>query len=248
MLDTLLLFEIGVAVMGGLVHGALGFGFPIIATPLLALFMDLKQAVLLTLFPTIITNVFSLKKDNSFSDIWKEYKLLIVGVIGGSFIGTNLLIIYNSPYYKLILVAVILLYLNKTRLKISINHLVKEHRQSMIFMMGVLSGFIGGISNIMVPVLVILLLELNLEKKRFIGVMNFCFITNKSLQVIFFGIHGSFNVDNLGVIALLVLASIFGFKLGSLIQDKIDEAIYKKLLHTILWVLSLYLLYATFYM
>jgi len=149
--DGLLLFEIGVAVMGGLVHGTLGFGFPIIATPLFALFMDLKQAVLLTLFPTIVTNVFSLKKDNSFSDIWKEYRLLILGVIGGSVIGTNLLIIYNSPYYKLILVAVILLYLNKTRLKISITHLVQEHRQSMILMMGLLSGFVGGISNIMSP-------------------------------------------------------------------------------------------------
>ncbi len=248
MFDALFFFEISVAFVAGVVHGVFGFGFPIIATPLFALFVDLKRAVLYTLFPTIATNIFSLKKDNSFSDIWKEYKLLIVGVIGGSLIGTNLLILSNSPYYKLILVAVILLYLNKTRLKISISHWVRDYRQSMIFIMGVLSGFIGGISNIMVPVLVILLLELNLEKKRFIGVMNFCFITNKSLQVLLFGVHGSFSVDNLGLMLLFVVMSVIGFKMGSFIQDKIDEGMYKKLLHALLWILSFYLVYATFYM
>jgi hypothetical protein len=246
MFDALEAFEIGIAVIAGLVHGIFGFGFPIVATPLFALFMDLKNAVLYTLFPTIATNVLSLKKENTFGAIWREYGLLIISVIVGSLIGTNLLILYNSPYYKLILAAVILLYLTKARLNISMTSLIQEHRQTMIVAMGCLSGFIGGISNIMVPVLVILLLELHLEKKRLIGVMNFCFIANKSLQVVIFGMHGSFG-DNLFVIVLLVAASIIGFALGSRVHDKIDERVYKKLLHAVLWILSFYLIFDVFH-
>lgn len=243
MFDALFAYEIMIALAASFVHGIFGFGFPIVATPLFALFMDLKNAVLHTLFPTIVTNIFSLKKDNSFREIWNEYWLLILGVIFGSLIGTNLLIIYNTPYYKLILVAVILLYLNKTRLNISIATLVARKKQTMIAIMGILSGFIGGISNIMVPVIVILLLELHLEKKKMIGVMNFCFITNKSFQVVIFGFHGSFDSNNVLTIAFLVVASIIGFYMGSRIQDKIDERVYKKLLHGVLWILSFYLVY-----
>ena len=39
------------------IHGMLGFGFPLVATPVLALFMDLRAAVLLTLVPTVSINL-----------------------------------------------------------------------------------------------------------------------------------------------------------------------------------------------
>jgi hypothetical protein len=36
----------------GLAHGTLGFGFPLISTPLVALFADVKTAVLVTVVRT----------------------------------------------------------------------------------------------------------------------------------------------------------------------------------------------------
>lgn len=248
MIDSLLLFEGTVALVAGAIHGVLGFGFPLISTPLFAIFMDLKHAILLTLFPTIATNALSLKRDNSFGDIWKAYWPLILSVGIGSLVGTNLLVVYNSPYYKLILVAVIVLYLTKGRLKISLTRFVESYRGVTVFVMGFLSGFVGGISNIMIPVIIILLLELHLDKKRLIGVMSFYFITNKTLQVIIFGIHDSFDPQHLMIILYLVIVSSIGFKFGSAVQDKIDEQMYKKVLHVLLWCVAFYLTYATFYM
>ena len=66
MQSEFLLFEVIIVLLAGFFHGVVGFGFPMIATPLFVLFLDLKQAVLYTLFPTLITNVVSLKKANSF--------------------------------------------------------------------------------------------------------------------------------------------------------------------------------------
>ena len=39
----------------GLVHGTFGIGFPLVATPLLALVTDVRTAVLITLLPTMAT-------------------------------------------------------------------------------------------------------------------------------------------------------------------------------------------------
>ncbi len=248
MMETNFLWiELLIVLFSGIFHGMLGFGFPMIATSLFAIFMDLKKAVLYTLLPTIAVNFLSLKKDNSFSYIWKHYKLLISSVIIGSFVGTNLLVFYYTDYYKLILAFSILLYLNKTRLNLSITHTVHKHPKEMTILFGFLSGLAGGMANIMIPVLLILILELNLEKKRAIGVMNFCFIANKTLQVIIFGYNGSFNPQTFPYIFLFIIVAMIGFFLGSRVQDKIDEVLYKKILNAILWPLSFYLIISTFY-
>ena len=43
----------------GLSQGAMGFGFPAISTPLLALMTDIKTAVLLNLLPNMTVNIIS---------------------------------------------------------------------------------------------------------------------------------------------------------------------------------------------
>lgn len=248
MMGEYFFFEASIVFVSGIVHGVLGFGFPMLATPLFALFMDLKQAVLYTLVPTISVNYFSLKKDNAFGSIWREYRLLIGSVIVGSLVGTTLLVYYYSQYYKLILAGVILLYLNKTRLNLSLSEPFKRFPLMMIACFGFLSGFVGGIANIMIPVLIIVIMELNLDKKRAIGVMSFCFITNKALQTMLFSVYGSFETEALMRIVPFVVIAVAGFFLGSRVQDHIDEARYRKVLNLVLWVLSLYLVLSTLYM
>ena len=246
MFDSFFWIQAFIVLFSGIAHGVLGFGFPMISTPLFAIMMDLKKAVLYSLLPTIGVNFFSLKKDNSFSSIWSEYKVLIASVIVGSLVGTNILVLYYSDYYKLILSGVILLYLNKERLNFSLSKSVMKHPVVMTLIIGFLSGIVGGIANIMIPVLLILILELGLDKKRSIGVMSFCFITNKTLQVIIFGYHGSFNDHSLPYIIPFIILAVLGFFIGSRIQDKINEMLYKKMLNIILWVLSFYLILSTF--
>ena len=246
MLDDFFIIQALIVLCSGIVHGVFGFGFPMISTPLFAIMMDLKKAVLYSLLPTIAVNFFSLKKDNSFSAIWHEYKLLICSVVFGSIVGTNILVLFYSDYYKLVLAGVILLYLNKERLNFSTSHHVTHYPRTMTIIIGFLSGIVGGIANIMIPVLLILILELNLDKKRSIGVMSFCFITNKMLQVIIFGYHGSFNNQSMPYIIPFIFIAVMGFFIGSKIQDKINEILYKKLLNIVLWLLSFYLILSTF--
>ena len=44
-------------IFAGLVHGTLGLGFPLVSTPLIALVLDVRAAILLTLLPTAAVNL-----------------------------------------------------------------------------------------------------------------------------------------------------------------------------------------------
>lgn len=248
MFGEFFLFEVLIVLVAGFFHGIVGFGFPMIATPLFVIFLDLKQAVLYTLFPTLVTNIISLKKENSFGTIWKEFWPLILSVVVGSIIGTHLLVVYYNHYYKLVVAGVMLLYLNKERLRFSLTHAVARQKGSVTVAMGILSGLVGGMANIMSPVLIMLILELKLDKKHAIGVMSFCFIANKTLQILIFGYHGSFTVENSALIALFVAISLIGFWIGNKIHERIDEKLYTMILNRLLWVISFYLIFSTFYM
>lgn len=52
-------FALFVMALAGFVHGALGLGFPLVATPLLALVTDVKTAIVFTLLPTLASTIIS---------------------------------------------------------------------------------------------------------------------------------------------------------------------------------------------
>jgi len=245
-LDNLLLFQFAIFLLSGFVHGLLGFGFPMIATPLLSTFLSIKEAVLLTLFPTMVSNAQVIKKTGNFKKIWQEYKLIIIFVVLGSFIGTNFLIVFNSPYYKLILALVILLYLNKEKMKISLEKTILNNPKKMMILFGLLSGIVSGLVNIMLPVLVIYVLEMKLLKNISFTLMNFCFLASKVTQIFIFGGHGDFSFDFMMFMIPVILISIVGLLLGEKIRNFINEELYKKMLIWLLWALSLYLVFDTF--
>ncbi|HIP29383.1 MAG TPA: sulfite exporter TauE/SafE family protein [Sulfurospirillum arcachonense] len=245
-MDSILLFSLPIFLLSGFAHGLLGFGFPMVATPLLSVFLSVKEAVLLTLFPTLVANTRVIKKGGNFFDIWKEYKLLITFVVFGSFLGTNFLINYDTPYYKLLLAFVILLYLNRDYMKISLEKIFLKNPIIMMILFGFLSGIVSGLVNIMIPILVIYIIESKISKEKSFVLMNFCFFSSKLTQIIIFGTNGNFSLDFSYMMIPIIFISILGLILGEKIRKYIDEKLYKKILIWLLWLLSIYLILDTF--
>jgi len=246
MMDNVLLFSLPIFLLSGFVHGLLGFGFPMIATPLLSVFISVKEAVLLTLFPTLVSNVQVIKKSENFYVVFKEYIVLIVSVIMGSFLGTSFLVYYNTPYYKLLLSFLILLYLNKDYLRISLEKIVFENPIKMMILFGFFSGIASGLVNIMIPILVIYIIESKVLKETAFVLMNLCFFSSKLTQIFIFGTNGDFSLNFTFLMIPIITISILGLFLGDKIRKYIDEKFYKKILTGLLWMLSIYLILDTF--
>lgn len=247
-MDNLALLEIFIFFFSGFVHGILGFGFPMVATPLLSLFLTIKESVLLTLFPTMFVNAKVVKKSGKFKEIFFEYKYLIISVLIGSFVGTNFLILFYSKSYTLLLAFVIFLYLNTKKIKFSLYEQIQSYPKSIMVVFGLISGIVSGLVNIMIPVLIIYILESKLPKNKALIVMNGCFLASKMLQVLIFGFHGSFSVSFLIFMFPVVAISLIGLFLGSKIREKVNEEIYVKILRLSLWGLASYLCVKYFYM
>src|SRR5687768_8281195 len=57
---TVMLWIAAAVLLAGFIQGALGFGFPLIATPMVAAAADMRTAVITVLIPTLATTIVTL--------------------------------------------------------------------------------------------------------------------------------------------------------------------------------------------
>jgi len=67
------LLFLAVSLLAAFVHGAFGFGFPLLSTPLLLLGFDLRTAILLTLVPTVSINLVSILSEHRWRAALRDY-------------------------------------------------------------------------------------------------------------------------------------------------------------------------------
>src|SRR6185369_10927532 len=69
-------FVVLACLLAGFGHGALGFGFPIVATPLVALAIDIRSAIALLAPITLVLTVISALRGVALSSIVREFRSL----------------------------------------------------------------------------------------------------------------------------------------------------------------------------
>lgn len=112
-----LAFLVVVCLVSGFAHGALGFGFPIVATPLVALVLDIKSAIALLAPVTLVLVVLSMLRGGPLYRLAREFWFLPLALAAGAFAGTRLLIAAPPEPFLLVLAGVLVLYLNLDRLE-----------------------------------------------------------------------------------------------------------------------------------
>lgn len=236
-----LLLTVLVFALGGLVHGALGLGFPLVATPLLALMTDVRSAMLLILIPSLSMNVASiLSEGRPGRDVVRFWPLILWGAVG-SLVGTRLLVVSDPGPFKLLLALVILVYLAVQRLGVRLGW-VRRHPRLGMALFGTLGGFLAGTVNVMLPALVVFVLEFGLPVSSTVQLFNLCFLVGKATQGTVFATSGLFSREIVTTGVVLALTTLAALGLGQLIRRHINEQLYRSLLKGVLLVLSLLLL------
>lgn len=241
--DFLIIFSL-IIFVSSLVHGSIGFGFPMIATPLLAMVTDMKTAILYIAIPTLLINIISIYSEGNFLQAVKRfYPLALMGMIGSA-IGTQILIYSSTDFFKLLLALSIFLYLFIQKFKIQMNWIDKKKRLSTVIF-GLIAGLIGGLTNVMASILIIYSLESKHTKKEIIQSTNLCFLFGKIIQIILFTMHDSFNQELLVVsFSSLIIVAIAMF-IGLMIKNKIPQEIYRKVIKVVLFLIASFLVYQT---
>ena len=237
--NELIFMAIPAILIAGLVHGTFGLGFPMIATPILALFTDVLTAMLITLLPTMAVNLSIIAQSGmkGFAEA-RKHLVVIPFVLLGTLAGTLLLVSLDPRPFLLFLALATLLYLNQDQLKKINFGWIRQHNFLAYVVFGLGAGFMAGAVNVMLPVIIILLMELRLASAAMMLIFNLNFITGKITQSLVF-LHQMQEIGDFLLGTLwLVPAAVLALMIGSKIREKFDEQRYLKVLRALLWVMS----------
>jgi len=229
-----------VSVLAALLHGAFGFGFPLLSTPLLLFGFDLRTTVLLTLVPTVSINLVSIVSERHWREALRDYWPIPAFTIVGSFLGTQVLLSVDPEPLRLLLALTLIGYLVSDHLHRS-EHLVRVPKWGMA-LFGLFLGLLAGVVNIFAPFVVAYALYTQIPVALMVATFNLSFLTSKSGQILGFISQGAFDFDvvRLAVVTLpLILAALW---IGIRIRKKIDMETYRGMLKGALWVISIAIL------
>jgi uncharacterized protein len=231
---TLLLF-VAITGFAGLVHGTLGLGFPLVATPLLALLTDVRGAILLTLFPTVCVNVLSILRGGEWRHSIGRYWPLAAYAVAGSVLGTRLLMTAEPEPFRLLLAVMILVYLNLHLFEKLRMRWVASRPKISAAVFGTTAGFMAGTTNVMVPVLIIFALEVGLATTGMVQVFNLCFLAGKLAQVVTFVGAGMLGWRGLAATIPLALSAVVALLVGMRVRERVASETYRGWLRKLLY-------------
>lgn len=242
----IIVFTIPVMVFAGMVHGALGLGFPLVATPIIAIFLDVKLAILLTLLPTATVNVASIYSNGSLVTAVKKYWVLAVTCLIGAIAGAAVIAVVDASPFRLLLAALILLFLWVGQSDKLPRAWCIANPVLALLVTGLIGGFSAGTTNVMVAILLIYFISMQIPRPEMVSAMNLCFLLGKLAQIgIFFsaGLLGAGFILSTVPLAITALASLM---YGQHIGKNISQEKYRQLLKILLAVLAFILVWQFF--
>jgi uncharacterized protein len=222
------------------VKGAIGFGFPTLGTPLLALVVDVKVAVASLVIPNLVMDGIQLRRQGPVGDTPRRLAPLLLFTMLGTVIGTKLLVMLSGRVATLILGAfvVAIVLLDFARLSPRID---RRWERALAAPVGLVAGIMGGITNAPGTPLAVYLVALGLEKRDFVRSIAFIFLVVKAVQLAtlaWYGLlSGAIVLSSLG----LTVAALAGFVLGMQLQDRLDQRMFNRAVRVFLAVLGVWL-------
>ena len=104
---AVMLWVVAAVLLAGLIQGALGFGFPFIATPMVAMVADMRTAVITVLLPTLATVLVTLATSGPLGPVLKRFWMMPIYAFLGALAGTALFVAAPGAPYQLLLALII---------------------------------------------------------------------------------------------------------------------------------------------
>ncbi len=227
-----------VVLVAGLAHGLSGFGFPVISTPMVALFADVRTAVLVTVFPNIVVNVLSAVSGGQWRENLRRYWTMPLYVLAGTVVGTQVVLWAPANPLRLFLAAVIVVYLRQDWFRRVDWSAIVRHPRGSALAFGLVAGFLSGTVNVMLPPLLIYFTTLALPAVVMTQVMNACFLVGKVSQVAVFGAHGQFSLEGLALTLPVCAVALAGYGAGRKLQPLVAPALYRAMIRGVLWAMA----------
>lgn len=218
-----------ITLFAGFVKGAVGFAMPLVMISTFSAFLTPDQALAGLILPTLITNITQATRQGLGAawDSVKTYRRFLIA--------TLVLIVVSAQFVHVIPQALFLLLLGGPITAFALAQLSGRklalqlhHRNRAEWIMGAVGGLYGGVSGVWGPPLIVYLLSIGADKVETVRVQGVVFFLG---AVVLLGAHlqtGLMDGPNLWFSALLVVPALIGQALGLRLQDRLDQARFRR--------------------
>lgn len=230
-----------VMALSGAMQGALGLGFPTVATPLITMVTDIRTAVVLVLLPCLATVALNLFRGGPVRPVLAQFWMMPIYMLIGAATGTRLFVAYPEFPYALLLALVIFVYLNLDRLGRTDWPTMRRHRHGYAALFGVMAGVSEGTANVAAPPLIVYYLGVGTSPLLLVQALNLCFFTGKTTQFVTLATAGGVNATQWLVTLPLSAIAAAGAWIGIRVRSRIPADTYRRWLKWALFAIAIVL-------
>ncbi len=215
-----LLLTTGIVMIAGMVQGMVGFGFSLIALPLMSLMVPITTAVPLIVCYSLVNNVMVVATTRKSVAIKKIWPMIFFGIMGIP-VGVHALTVLNTEVLELAVGLLIVL----TSLAMIFGFGLRMKREGLgLCLTGFVSGVLNGSLSMSGPPIVLFLSNQNAGKHSFRGNLAMYALVTNSITIIVFVVKGLLMKEMLPMLMTnstgLILGTFLGIKAVGIIKDQ----------------------------
>ncbi len=237
-----ILIVAGTFFLAGLVKGVVGMGLPTVALAVMTATIGLKDAIILMLVPSLLTNIWQALSGGHFKDLIRRMSGLLVALIFGVTLGS-----YIFQFSELSLLSALLGLLTSLYAIIGFfsagrSISVQTERRASPFV-GLLNGVLTGLTGSFVVPSVPYLQALDMERDEFIQGMGIVFSVSTLILLMNFAGYRLIDFEMGLVSTLAVLPAIAGMIVGQTIRRHLSDQVFKRVFFWSLLLVGLFIIY-----
>lgn len=211
------------------VQSVAGFGFALLAVPLMVMVIDLQSAVIISSFVGTLSNLLQSWQLRQNIDL-KMAKRFLLATVVGSPAGLLLFVHANQSALKIVLGLSILF-----GVFVLSRGLELQHASSWLdWTMGALSGVLLMATSTNGPPLVFVLQARKIDASTFRATLNMVFMVSGAFGLLLFGMAGEVVRSDVNVAVIAVPAMVIGVILGIAIRQYVQQQLFKKIVLALL--------------
>ena len=229
MTETLLIAATASFLLAGTVKGLTGLGLPIVAVGVLAHFTDPRTAISLIIIPIFMSNIWQMRRQGHFLEALRNYwplALTLMLILGVTVVATSKL----DSGWLLLLIGIVIAGFSLVSLGYSPPALPRHFDRAAQIVTGVVAGFLGGLTGIWGPPLVMYLLARRVDKEEFVRASGILLFAGGIPLAAGYVHAGQFDGDRAILSLGMVVPTLLGFAVGEALRRHLNTEQFRKLI------------------
>jgi len=226
---------------GGAVKGVMGIGLPLILVPLLATVFDLPTAVAVMVVPVMATNLLQAYQGGNYGAALRRFWPLLLPMTGTTIVAAQFLAEIDVGTGALVLGLIVVAFVASQTFPV--RPTVSPRLEPWLKVpVGAAAGFLGGLSNLFGPILVMFLVSLRLPKDEFVSSVAFLFLFGGTTLYITLAANGILSLDEATTSIAAGVPALAGVWMGQKLRTRVRQETFNKLLLLLLFLIALNLI------